>query len=308
MAGEAPVQVAFGGDEGLLGGADPVVAGERRLDPVLLVARLGIDDGQAGVEAVDFLIGPAGERAQAFEEDALVARRLDAVHHGVVELGLRVEHVGDRDEADVETLLHLLELSPDGFLGGLRGLQGGLAAQHVEIRIRNAGDELLGCRREVPLGLLGGGAGAQIAVPARHVDHRLADVGPPAAPRHVAFGKRLAELVQAVHDDRGLGRAGICADARQQHGPGLRDHFAPRLAAGAGRRQNRIVLQGGGVHVAQIGRVGARGEACAGGHGGRARGAADRFRHGETNGALHGESSLNILSGLVARAGGESTK
>ena len=223
MARQARLQVAFGGDEGLLGGPDAVVARQRRLDPVLFAGGLRIDDRQAGGQRVNLVVRLSGQRAQTLEENPLVALGLDPIDDNVVELGLGIEHIGDRHEAHVEALLHLFELSAHSLFGRYRGLQGRLAAQYVEIGLGNARNELLRGRLEIPLRLPCDCAGTEVVEPSGHVDDGLVQVRAPTAPGDVSFGKRHAALVEPVDVDRRLRRAGTGAQARQQRRPGL-DH------------------------------------------------------------------------------------
>ena len=81
----------------------------------------------------------------------MIAGGLHAYHLGAVVRGLRFEHVGDGNQTDVETLLHLFELALDRSLGGFRGIEKILGAQHVQIGDHCANDEILLGRLVVPL-------------------------------------------------------------------------------------------------------------------------------------------------------------
>ena len=57
--------------------------------------------------------------------------------------GARFLHVGDRDQADLEALVRLLELARERFERRLRGVDGVLRGEHIEVALRGALDQVL---------------------------------------------------------------------------------------------------------------------------------------------------------------------
>ena len=55
---------------------------------------------------------------------------------GLVARRLRFLHVRDRDEADLEALVRLIELARERIERGLLGLDGVLRGQHAEVALR----------------------------------------------------------------------------------------------------------------------------------------------------------------------------
>ena len=263
VAGELPAQVALGGLEGLAGAVDAEVPRQRHFHPCVLVGRHRIDDGQVFVQPVHFGDRIGGERAQPLEVDVVVALGLDARHDFVVVGGLGLQHVRDRHQADVEALLHLLQLPLHGLFGRHHRLQSRLAAQDVEIGRGDPRDQALSGRFEVPVGLLGARLRAAVVEPARQVQHRLVDASAPAAPFHFTVQKGTPEIaaalveVRAVRGHRGPRGAGIGADPRHQAGAGQGHALLPRLMQGARAGEHRIVVHRLGVDIAQIGAAGA---------------------------------------------------
>jgi len=123
-----------------------------------------------------------GDGLQGLEEHVVIAIRLDPTHHRGIVRSRRFEHVGNRDQADIETLLHLLQLSFDRLLFGAGGFNARLRPKHVEIGGGDPNDQVAFSIRKVMFRLDRQRLGSTEIEPARRIEDGLSKLRiPPVA-------------------------------------------------------------------------------------------------------------------------------
>ncbi len=233
----------------------------RSLDPFLRIGGLGHPERHGRARRGQHGVLHVGDLAQELLCGGELALGGDQVGGGRVACGARFLHVGDGDEAHLEALVGLLELTRDGIERGLLGLDVVLGGEHVEITRGHAQCQVLLRDAVVRIRLRDDPSGLLQAHQLAPVEDALVELQAPAG----ALGLGRADLRLLLDDHRrvevvGIGRyqtreqavlrlfvpalGPLAADLRQVQRPGLRLGFAGRLARVFGFAHQRVVDDG----------------------------------------------------------------
>ncbi|KPW87851.1 Unknown protein sequence [Pseudomonas syringae pv. cerasicola] len=229
--------------QGLLGSVDGVVTGQQvevllccGVDPGLGIVRRWRQHRQGMHDAFDGVVFPIGQRHQGLKRIIHLALGENPAGTRGVVAGLRLQHVGLVRQADIETLVGLIELAFERCLLGLGRGQIVLGAQHAEIALCRLQDQVLLGSRQLECRLLVARLGGLQLEPAVGTEDRLAQGGLIDVTSTGGHGSWLV--------DTGAGIVALCAagNVRQQPGAGLRYGFLAGIVIGAGCRKVGIVV------------------------------------------------------------------
>ncbi len=119
------------------------VLAQRKIHPGLLALGIGRFERKLFARCREFPDVFTGNFTQKFPSCCEVAFGCDLISNGLIISGLRFLHVGDGDQADLEALFGLFELTGDGLPVSVPGDEHIFRGQHAEITLSNANDQVL---------------------------------------------------------------------------------------------------------------------------------------------------------------------
>jgi hypothetical protein len=243
MAGRLAIDLLAGGIDRRAGGGDAEVLHQRLVGPRRDIRRLGAQQRDLLPELGGRPRLLADHLVQGLTRIVEQVPGFDLLGHGQVVAGLRLLDVGDRDEADLEALARLFQLSPQCLQLGPRELQVVRRPEECEIAFGQSHYQLLVDRIDLVLRL------ADPAVRLFEPDESIAVIerlGHVQAVAVTGEGKVAALEGPGARRDRHLLKVtrdvGRDADRGQEIGPRLRDRFERGPEPGLGPLEHWIPL------------------------------------------------------------------